>query len=68
MTISGRGCALEMSAKAECEGVVVVARRNGGQAGTGITVLYSSEFEGDVRLPRCSTGTVVVQPEVTRSS
>lgn len=40
MRISGRGCALEISAIADKEGIVAVGRRNGGQAGTGITVVY----------------------------
>lgn len=61
---SGRGCALEMSAEAPSEGVVA---RNGGQAGTGITIIYSYQLEGDSRLPGCSLQIVVLQAEQTKS-
>lgn len=47
VSISGLGCALEMSATASAEGLVSVARRNGGKVGCGVTVMFSKWLEGD---------------------
>lgn len=66
--ISGRGCAMEVSAEAGNEGLVAVARRNGGQAGTGITIVYSKNVEGDPRLVGCERGVVVVQTEAGKTA
>lgn len=61
MTVSGRGCALELSAEAEEEDLIAVGRRNGGAAATGITVVFSKEVEGRGDLLGCKRRVVVVQ-------
>lgn len=66
VAVSGRGCALEMSAHAVHEQLVAVARRNGGQAGTGITVVFSSALEGCDLLPGCKLWSIVVQAEPSK--
>lgn len=68
VAVSGRGSALEISAEAFAENLVAVGRRNGGQAGTGITVIFSADLEGSDLLPGCKRWTIVVQPESSKQA
>lgn len=67
LIISGCVCALRVSAEADKEGLIAVAKRNGGIAGTGIKFVYSKEIENYVRIPRCTRGSVVLQAEPSKS-
>ena len=55
--VSGCGCALEFDAAAGSEKLIAVGRRNGGQSGTGVTVIFSADLEGKRTLPGCLQST-----------
>lgn len=57
---------MEIAAHAVQEQLVAVARRNGGKAGIGITVVFSSALEGCEILPGCKRWSIVVQDETSK--
>lgn len=62
MRISGRGCPLQVSAVCDQEDLVVVARRNGGNATTGGIIMYSKNLEQREELPMFKRDFIIVAP------
>lgn len=60
MQTSRRGCKLKVSAFSETEDLVVVARQNAGQAGTGMKRICSAYVQKARRHPGCRNRCVVV--------
>ena len=64
--VSGRGCALEVDAVADSEQLIAVGRINGGQSGTGVTVIVSADLEEKRTLPGCKRKCIMIQKEAKR--
>lgn len=66
--VNGRGCALDVSAEDEREGIIAVSLRNDVQVGIGITIVYSKEIEGDNLLPVFRRTAALLQDEAWKSA
>ena len=64
--VSGHSCAHEVDAAADSEKLIAMGRRNSGQLGTGITVLFSADLEGKCTLPGCKRKCIMIQKKAKR--
>lgn len=64
--ISKCSCAFGVDAAADLEKRIAVHKRNGGQPGTDVTVIFSADLEGRLTLSRCKRNCIMVQKEAKR--
>lgn len=63
VSVSGKGCSLEIKAKAYTERLLNIRRGNNGQVGTGVTVIFFSMLEDSCIIPGCKQKFILLQNE-----
>lgn len=66
VSITGRGYALEINVEARTDRLLAARRRNNGQAGMGVTVMFCSMTENKRTLPGCKRKLIVLQNEARK--